>query len=170
MVEGEKTEGSRSVWPIMAAGLSVTALLMIGSGVASMVALRGASIRDRVFYGCEFGAGVFTALLALGAIVLLTAESHRAQSSRWSHRTLANARLVAGIVIAAALYSVWFIVTMHAHASAAGATVGSGIEGWAGRIAEMLPAGGSAILGVLILVGARQLSNEPESGVNGTDA
>ncbi len=168
MVEREETEGSRSLWPAMAAGLSVTALLMIGSGVASIVALSGASIRDRVFYGCELGAGVFTALLALGAIVLLTAESYRAQSNGSSHRTLANARLVAGIVIAAAIYSVWFVVTRHANASAT--TVGSGIQGWAGRIAEMLRAGGSAILGVLILVGARRLSNEPESSVNGTNA
>jgi hypothetical protein len=158
MVGDAERAGALSPFDWMAAALPLGALLVLGSQIIGQFAFSGAAIRDRIFFVAESGAGTFTALLALAAVALSIAAT-QIGGGRWTRWSVGAATVVAVIVIVAAVYSVWYLVSLHVHIPGPNSNEGVAISfaqrDWSQRIAEMLHAATAALLAVVTLISAR---------------
>jgi hypothetical protein len=98
------------VWATVASGLIICALAVLGSGIAYSFAFEG-STRLRIESASELGAGPITAALVLGGVVAMFEASRRHQESVRGG-AVAVALILALVVVAGVLYSIWHIVTI----------------------------------------------------------
>ncbi len=175
---GTGADSKVSAFDLIGAALPAAALLLIANGFVTMFAFVGEPIRDRIFFGIEQGIGTFTAFLALSAVAL-TLHSRQAGSGnpRWNAVTILAAQIVAVVVLAAAVYSVWYVLSLSLKfrvpgTNANGVAISFGERSWSERVTEILGPTSSALLGVVTLIATRwRRSTEPiRSAVTIADA
>lgn len=137
---------------IVAVSLVGAALLILGSGFAAIFTYAGAPIRDRLFYGIERGGGPFPMTLGLAAalIAVLCARLSE-QDAPWMICSRVGASVVAGIVIGASAYSIWYVVSLHVSIpgpnSSAGVILSFGERTWGEKVTEILHDASAILLG-----------------------
>lgn len=144
----------------VAVSLVGAALLMLGSGFAAMFTFTGVPTRDRLFYGAQRGGGAFPLTLGLAAVVIaiLCSRSTRREAP-WIPWSTAGAIIVAVIAIAAAAYSIWYVLSLHATAPgpnlSPGVLFSFGEQAWAEKITEILHDAATILLGGVTLWAVR---------------
>ena len=151
----------RSVFVLIGLALPLAAVLVIASSVAESFGDAGDSIRDRIFVGSQ-GAGPFAASLVLGAAVIMFVRSDLCQTRWWDRWALVAIRVVAISVIGAAIYAVWYALTLHVQIpgpnSPGNLVIGFGYQPWSERLRVIFAAGAGALIGLVTLLTVRQPS------------
>ena len=145
---------------LVAVTLVAVALLILASGVSAVFTYSGVAIRDRIYFGAERGAGVFPVALGLAAVLIsIWCASLADVDVRLLSWTRAAAMAIAVVVIGAALFSIWYVLSLHVSIpgpnSSASVGFSIGEHAWSEKLTQILQRAAALLMSAVTLVAIR---------------